>query len=276
MTLALQPKSRTAMTWPRTVATGGLAWIEAGQGDPLLLIHGVGLRAEAWSAQISALATRYAVRAVDLPGHGESAALESPESLADYSDRIAEALKRLATPALIAGHSMGALIALDIAIRYPELCRGVAALNAIYRRSPAAAGAVKARAEDLSRDEVSDPSATLARWFGDDLASDAAQACRAWLLTVAPAAYKAAYRVFAQEDGPSDRGLEGLACPALFITGSVEPNSTPAMSRAMAARAPNGEAVIVDGAAHMMPMTHREIVNRTLLTFFQSCEGETS
>ena len=275
MQLAQQIEAGMFEQWPRSQAPNGLAWIEAGRGVPLLLIHGVGLRAEAWSAQIHALATRYAVRAIDLPGHGESIALDRPDNLAAYSDRIAEALASMGAAALIAGHSLGALVALDLAIRYPQLCRGVAALNAIYRRSPVAAAAVLQRAKILSANAASDPSATLARWFGDDRAGEAARACRDWLLTVEPAAYKAAYRVFAQEDGPSDPGLEGLACPALFITGRAEPNSTPAMSRAMAARVPNGQAVIVEDAAHMMPMTHPDAVNRELLTFFQSCEGET-
>ncbi|MFD1807175.1 alpha/beta fold hydrolase [Gemmobacter lanyuensis] len=46
--------------------------IEAGTGAPVLLIHGVGMRAEAWGPQIATLSATHRVLAVDMPGHGES------------------------------------------------------------------------------------------------------------------------------------------------------------------------------------------------------------
>ena len=257
------------MTWtsrPRS-PFGALAAVRAGRGSPLVLLHGVGLRAEAWNAQIDALAEHVAVIAPDMPGHGQSAPLEVPPSLAAYSDRVAEALDEAA---FVVGHSMGAMIALDLAIRYPERVRALAALNAIYRRTPQAAQAVRQRAASLDDESPADPSAQLARWFGEALSPEA-EACRDWLLEVSPAGYRTAYGVFATEDGPSDADLAALPCPALFMTGAAEPNSTPAMSEAMASAAPQGRALIVEGAAHMMPMTHPAAVNAALLALFSEC-----
>lgn len=259
------------MTWttrPRS-EFGPLAAIRAGAGPRLVLLHGVGLRAEAWNAQMDALSPRFEVIAPDLPGHGSSARIEGQASLGAYVDRVAGAL---AGPFLIVGHSMGAMIALELAALYPDMVRGVAALNAIFRRTPAAAGAVQRRAAALDGMRAPDPSATLARWFGAAPSAEAA-ACREWLSAVDPAGYKAAYTVFANEDGPSDAGLAGLAAPALFLTGSEEPNSTPAMSAAMAARAPGGRSIIIDGAAHMAPMTHPEPVNAALIAFSEECSA---
>lgn len=247
---------------------GALAAIRTGEGSPLVLLHGVGLRAEAWSAQIDALAGRFAVTAADMPGHGESALFDDPPTLADYSDRVAEALDE---PVFLAGHSMGAMIALDLAIRYPERVCAVAALNAIYRRSAEAAEAVRQRAASLDRVSVADPAGPLARWFGE-VESPEATACRDWLTEVSLSGYRAAYTAFAREDGPSDVGLRGLHCPALFLTGSMDPNSTPAMSEAMAAMAPKGRAIVIEGAAHMMPMTHPAQVDGALLDFFEGCD----
>ena len=71
------------MTWttrPRS-DLAGLACIRAGDGPPVLLIHGVGLRAEAWGAVIDRLAERFAVHAIDLPGHGESPPPRTPARL---------------------------------------------------------------------------------------------------------------------------------------------------------------------------------------------------
>lgn len=255
------------MTWttrPRS-EVAGLAAITRGEGPPVLLLHGVGLRAEAWGRQIDTLSARYRVTALDLPGHGESALPARPLALRDYSAAI---LATLQEPTVIIGHSMGGMIALDIACDRPDLVRGVVALNAIFERDAAATQAVQIRAARLDGATVADPSATLKRWFGSAAVPER-DACREWLTTVAPAAYKMAYTAFAQAHGPKRAALARLACPALFITGAQEPNSTPAMSRAMADLAPQGRAQIVEGAAHMMPMTHANAVNAALLEFLQ-------
>ena len=251
------------MTWTIRLRSNlaTLSAISAGQGATVVFIHGVGLRAEAWGAQLDALSPLYHVVAVDMPGHGESALPSGDLSLSDYTDAIAAGIDG---PVMLVGHSMGAMIALDMAIRYPEKVRGVAALNGIFRRRPDASEAVQTRADSLNGTSMADPSGTLERWFGND-ASPERDACHAWLRDVNPAAYKSAYTIFAHQDGPDADDLTDLTCPALFMTGANEPNSTPAMSQAVAALAPQGRAHIVEGAAHMMPMTHAADVNTALL-----------
>ena len=97
-----------------------------------MLIHGVGLRAEAWNAQITALSQRYLVQAVDMPGHGESDGSDL-QSLAEFTDAIAAGID---SPALVMGHSMGAMIALDLASRYPSLVTGVVARMRFFSAVP--------------------------------------------------------------------------------------------------------------------------------------------
>ncbi len=250
------------MTWtvqPRSEARG-ISFIRVGTGSRLYLVHGVGLRAEAWMAQVSKLSATLHCRAFDLPGHGASRALPRPATLTQFTDRIAAAID---APGVVAGHSMGAMIALDLAVRHPQLVQGVAALNAIYCRSPKAAEAVRRRAADLSTTELADPEATLTRWFADQDTAER-RACRKWLTGVATEHYRTAYEVFAAENGPADADLARVTCPGLFMTGGSDPNSTPAMSEAMARIAPNARAVIVAGAAHMMQMTHAGKVNAAL------------
>lgn len=264
------------MTWTtqqRSDAANGLRWIKRGNGAPVVLIHGVGLRAESWGAQISALSEQFTVHAIDMPGHGESQGFAHVPVLADYTDAIAAAITTIGAPVPVAGHSMGALVAMDLAIRHPHLCRGVIAANAIFRRTPEAAAAVQTRAAAMSETAVADPTPILQRWFGSDLDGASARACRNWLTSADLVGYKKAYTVFAGEDGPTDEGLANLDCPALFYTGGDEPNSTPAMSHAMAALAPNGEARILHGATHMMMMTHIKEVNSVVRDFFTDCIG---
>lgn len=255
------------MTWttrPRS-EFGALRAITAGDGPTVLLIHGVGLRAEAWNAQIDAMSERFRVVAVDMPGHGQSPLLAPDSGLSEYTDAIADGLN---APALVVGHSMGAMIVLDMAIAHPHLVRGVVALNAIFQRDHAAAEAVQARANSLDGATVADPGGTLTRWFGD-ASSPERDACKSWLSGVDPAGYRLAYSVFAHNNGPNPTALAALSCPPLFLTGREDPNSTPAMSQAMADLAPKGRAQIVEGAAHMLPMTHVSQVNAALLDFAQ-------
>ena len=253
------------MTWttPQRFKTdNGLVVLAGGQGPLFVFLHGVGLQSEAWQGICEKLSNDFSIQAIDLPGHGDSEHINiSAPRLEDYSNRIAAYLKSLNTPIYLAGHSMGAMIALDIAIRFPKLVKGLAALNAIYQRSSTAARAVQARAaalkglpqEDLKTD------VTLTRWFGDNPSGDrleAAQSCKRWLHATPITEYQQAYSVFAHHDGPAAAELAQLGIPALFITGSEEPNSTPDMSRQMAEIAPMGTVKIITGAAHMMPMTH--------------------
>lgn len=253
------------MTWttrPRSKA-GPLSTITMGDGPLVVLIHGVGLRAEAWGVQIDVLSEHGRVLAVDMPGHGQSAPFAQTPELDDFTDRIAQLLD---APAIVIGHSFGAMIALDLAIKHADHVKGVAALNAIYRRDVAAKAAVKARADKLDGKTVADPSATLHRWFGAE-PSPERNACESWLRAVNPAGYRDAYRVFARENGPPDESLQALCCPALFLTGAREPNSTADMSQRMADLVPAGRAEIVPEAAHMMPMTHAAQVNAILSDF---------
>ena len=253
------------MTWttrPRS-SCGDLAFISQGQGPLVVLIHGVGLRSEAWNKQIDALSDRFNVMAIDMPGHGESMVPSGNIQLPDYTRAIASCFSE---PALVVGHSMGGMIALDLARTFPDKVLGVVALNAIFERSKDATQAVQTRAAGLNGVSVTDPSPTLNRWFGD-VPSPERSACSEWLTDVSPQGYKMAYTAFAHNDGPTRGSLGGLACPAFFMTGGEEPNSTPEMSNAMARYAFDGSAEIIEGAAHMMPMTHAEEVNDALISF---------
>jgi pimeloyl-ACP methyl ester carboxylesterase len=259
-------------TLPRFKLTTSISAWRGGIGPSIVLIHGVGLNADAWYATLPELLKHFAVTIIDMPGHGESERLstEAPLTLASYTSVIAEALASCAGPSTIVGHSMGALIAMDLAINHPQTVSNVVALNAIFRRSGAASSAVQTRAKELLHTNRVDNTETLARWFGDNpqgLLRIACDRCDQMLVSTSIPAYADAYTIFAQSDGPSDEELGGCKTPMLFMTGSQEPNSTPEMSNALAKVVPNGKCEVVDGARHMMPITHADQVNRHILNF---------
>ncbi len=268
----------TSTTLPRSELSQSLSGWRGGAGPAMLLIHGVGLCADAWAPVLPILTRHFAVTAVDLPGHGGSSNFAEGRgtTLEDFSTEIGNLLSSGGNRSLVVGHSLGALIALDVAIRLPELLTAVVPLNAIYRRSNAATNAVKARVQELSGIENPDPAPTISRWFGespDGETAAMAEDCRRWLTQVDPLGYRQAYQTFASEDGPTDASLASLACPALFVTGADEPNSTPDMSTNMAHLVPRGRAVIIRNARHMMPMTHAAEVCAHLLEFCKHLDG---
>ncbi len=248
-----------------------------GKATPIVFIHGVGLRAESWNQQLSAFTERYRCYAIDMPGHGESELLPNPSlTLQNFTDVLKTFIDNVVgQPAIIVGHSLGAMTALQTAVSYPQVVRGVAALNAIYERPDEAAQDVQARAESLLNNldqNVTDQ--PIARWFdGDSQYRSEAELCRAWLDNGSRLGYARAYQMFAHLRGIAAADLKSITVPTLFLTGELDINSKPEMSLAMAKLLPNAHAVIVPEARHMTQMTHANDVNAALATFFTQCES---
>lgn len=257
----------TCRTLRRSETRSGAAYVAEGTGEPLVLVHGVGLRLEAWAAQIEALSATHRVIALDMPGHGESAPLDEGARLPDFVAWLARVLDDLGLERVnLAGHSMGALIAGGVAAEHPDRLARVGLVCGVHRRTPEAAAAVVARAEALRRGER-DSAGPLARWFGADSTDPAAGLVRGWLDAVDADGYATAYAAFATGDATYADVWGRVAQPALFLTGALDANSTPAMARAMAAAAPHGHAVVIEGHGHMVPMTAPDAVNAALRTW---------
>ncbi len=237
----------------------------AGAGEPLVLVHGVGMCAEAWAPQVEALSRSHQVISVDMPGHGGSDRLPDGAHLPDYVAWLGRLLDALGGGAVnLAGHSMGGLVVSGCAIEMPKRVRRLAVLNSVYRRSSEARAAVRERAGAISRGE-GDDNVPLRRWFGETPQEQAVRdRVSSWLERVDRAGYAAAYSAFAEGDKIyADRWGE-IACPALVLTGEDDRNSTPEMARAMAGAAQRGRAVIVPGERHMVGLTAPEAVTAEL------------
>ena len=109
------------MSTTRPLSDGAtLSYREAGQGAPVVLIHGVGLQSAAWGPQVEALAKTNRVIALDMPGHGGSSPLTDGATLPDFVAWLHRALDALGLNQVsLAGHSMGALITLGFAATPP-------------------------------------------------------------------------------------------------------------------------------------------------------------
>ncbi len=93
-------------------------FVEAGEGRPLLFLHGLGGSWEDWSASLQSFASSHRAMAIDFPGFGDSDKPDvdySIEWLTGIVEKFLEERKLLRVS--IVGHSMGALVALKLAAR---------------------------------------------------------------------------------------------------------------------------------------------------------------
>lgn len=97
--------------------------LRAGTGDTtLILIHGFGEHLLTWRNLVDPLAKSYRVVAFDLPGFGGSEKPAGPYTLPATTARVTDFLQRWTVPPrILIGHSMGGAIAVDVALRHPEM-----------------------------------------------------------------------------------------------------------------------------------------------------------
>lgn len=109
----------------KTIQLGNveLAYIEQGEGPKtILLIHGLGSYARAWTKNIDILAETHRVIAVDLPGYGHSSKGYYEYSMPFNADILRHLISELGLGKVtLAGHSMGGQIAMTLSLESPEL-----------------------------------------------------------------------------------------------------------------------------------------------------------
>lgn len=97
------------------------AYVRAGSGPVLLLLHGLGCDHTTWEPVIDQLARRYTVIAPDLLGHGESAKPRADYSVGGYANGMRDLLTVLGIDKVtVVGHSFGGGVAMQFAYQFPE------------------------------------------------------------------------------------------------------------------------------------------------------------
>jgi len=110
-------ETRTALVHGRAVA-----YLQAGSGPVLLLVHGMAGSCENWRAVVEPLARAHTVIAPDLPGHGSSEPGGGDYSLGSLASGLRDLLLALGHDrATVVGHSLGGGIAMQFTYQFPEL-----------------------------------------------------------------------------------------------------------------------------------------------------------
>lgn len=103
-----------------------LAYKEAGQGLPVVLIHGFCERKEIWTGFLQQLSQNFRVITIDLPGFGDNAPQESPLTIGDMADRIYALLTKIGVDhCVMIGHSLGGYVALAYGEKFPFRLKGL-------------------------------------------------------------------------------------------------------------------------------------------------------
>jgi pimeloyl-ACP methyl ester carboxylesterase len=110
---------------------GGISTFQAGSGDPVVALHGLGGTKASFLPTLAALAPRYRVIALDLPGFGDSAKPIGAGYDAPFFSRATEALLDALRidRAHVIGNSMGGRVAIEVGLRAPERTRRIALLS---------------------------------------------------------------------------------------------------------------------------------------------------
>jgi pimeloyl-ACP methyl ester carboxylesterase len=115
-----------------------LAYEEVGAGDPpLVLVHGIASHRGFWAPQLQRFGADHRVVAVDLRGHGASDAPVQRYPIAALADDVGWMCEQLGvTRPVVIGHSLGGIVALELAATRPELVAGAVMIDSVLLPGP--------------------------------------------------------------------------------------------------------------------------------------------
>jgi pimeloyl-ACP methyl ester carboxylesterase len=109
-----------------------LHYLERGEGEPLLLIHGLGSSGADWALQARSLEQHFRLIVPDLPGSGHSDPLPAPARIEDMAAALWALCEQLGAPRLnVVGFSLGGAVGLEMALQRPESVRRLALINSL-------------------------------------------------------------------------------------------------------------------------------------------------
>ena len=94
-------------------------------GPPLVLLHGVTRRWQTFLPLVPSLAPRWQLYGLDFRGHGASEPTDDGYLVINYVDDVVGLLDELNEPAVVYGHSLGAMVTAAVAARVPEKVRAI-------------------------------------------------------------------------------------------------------------------------------------------------------
>lgn len=227
---------------------GRLHVLREGRGPTLLLLHGIGSSATAWSKQMQRLGEDFTCLAPDLPGYGES-----PDAAGPGLDRIVAEVGDVldGQPAHVLGVSFGALTALALAHKRPGLVASLVLADATLGRAGTPAEERQrwlrnreGLANDLATRSVERAGEIAGRHAGPAVIQEIALHMR----RARPSGYMAVARAIAETDARP--WLTGIGQPTLLLCGEDDRVTGMAVSQILLEQLPNARLLVIPGAGH--------------------------
>jgi pimeloyl-ACP methyl ester carboxylesterase len=270
----------------RTVKVGrdDMSYVELGEGDPALVIHGLGGNWRVWLENLPALSQRHRMIAVDLPGFGRSAPAGDGTGIHGYSRLLLRLLEELGLErTIVIGNSLGGWIAADLALLAPGSVRALVLVDA--------GGIVPTAGERRKALAIMGGAARLARYaprFRSAVASRQQLRSLALRYTFARPADLAADLVYMALPPEPDPGFQAaleaakrswseawcdrlteIACPTLIVWGDSDSLLPLRHAREYARRIVGSRLEVIAEAGHLPMLERPERFNRVVLEFLE-------
>lgn len=247
-----------------TVSINGseVYYARAGEGPPVLFVHGSGGDHTIWGHQLEGLKDAFTVAALDLNGHGKSPRREG-DGLRLYTEDALSVLSALAEevgPVVLLGHSLGGAVALNVALQKPPGLRalGLIGTGAKLRVHP---DILRAIDEDLERAVEQ-----ILRWaFAPNPPAELYQRAKEQMLRNGQAALSRDFRTCDAFD-VMDR-LGEIEVPTLVVVGREDKLTPVKYSEYLRDRIPSAILEVIEGAGHMVMVERPEALNEAIRKF---------
>lgn len=256
---------------PSLASSGNIkiAYLDAGIGDPIVFLHGVGATKRCWAMQMSTLARKFRCIALDYRGYGESdlPPLESISREA-YARDVAAVMDAAAVDrAVLCGNSLGGVVALEFYKQFPKRVESLVLVDS-FAYYPGGAESIPDRIKTL--DELGIEQFAVSRsaaLFGPDAPAWLVESARADLASIPLPVYKASTRVTWSGDYRDLLPKVGVA--ALVLWGEYDTKIAPrALSEELARCIPAcSDVTDVPRAGHIPQMENPLAFNALLADF---------
>ncbi len=253
--------------------TPRLACDLAGNGELVVLLHGIGGQRQNWHDQLPAFAKHFQVAAWDARGYGLSEDYEGALDFTDFSTDLVRLLDQFgAARAHIVGLSMGGRIAQDFFERHPDraaslvLCNTFAGIAEVLTPDQRAEF-IRLRQEPLlAGAEPRDIAEGVAQSFAGPDASD--QQMERMMASMS-ALHKESYLKTIEATTNYDRTpeLASFTLPVLLVFGEHDALTPVAIGKGMQARLPDSRLHVIPRAGHISNLEKPEEFNRVVLDF---------
>ncbi len=254
-----------------------IAYERAGEGPPLVLLHGWPLNSREWRRQLEDLSDGFTVVAWDTPGCGLSS--DPPETfrLGDYADILAAFIDALGLERPhVAGLSFGGGLALELYRRHPVVPRTLVLASAYAGWAGSLpAGVVEQRLQQ-SVGEAGLPPDEFARHWIPGLLTESASAemvdeVASILSEFHPAGYRVWGRAFAEADLRDV--LPRIDVPTLLLYGDKDVRAPLGVAQDLHSSIPGSKLVVIPGVGHMVDIETPERFDAEVRSFLRSAQS---